>query len=133
MAPHLPRPGRLSELPDHEFAAAVAHYGGIPPEVRASPEVMALFLPALRSDFEIFDDYRFSPAAAPSCPAHLFGGLDDRQVAATQLEAWRDLLPGLRSTELLPGGHFFLTEQRATLLGSLADKLAAVRPDAVSA
>ncbi|MGK8507289.1 thioesterase domain-containing protein [Nocardia asiatica] len=133
VAPHLPRPGRLSELPDHEFAAAVAHYGGIPPEVRASPEVMALFLPALRSDFEIFDDYRFSPTAAPSCPAHLFGGRDDRQVAATQLEAWRDLLPGLRSTELLPGGHFFLTEQRATLLGSLADKLAAVRPDAVSA
>ncbi|WP_280492812.1 thioesterase domain-containing protein, partial [Nocardia asiatica] len=133
VAPHLPRPGRLSELPDHEFAAAVAHYGGIPPEVRATPEVMALFLPALRCDFEIFDDYRFSPAAAPSCPAHLFGGRDDRQVAATQLEAWRDLLPGLRSTELLPGGHFFLTEQRAALLGSLADKLAAVRPDAVSA
>ncbi|MER7453645.1 thioesterase domain-containing protein [Nocardia beijingensis] len=133
VAPHLPRPGRLSELPDHEFVAAVGHYGGIPPEVRETPEVMALFLPALRSDFEIFDDYRFTPAAAPSCPAYLFGGRDDRQVAATQLEAWRDLLPGLRSTELLPGGHFFLVEQRAALLGSLADKLAAVRPDAVPA
>ncbi|WP_174185438.1 thioesterase domain-containing protein [Nocardia barduliensis] len=133
VAPHLPRPGRLSELSDHEFVTAVGHYGGIPPEVRETPEVMALFLPALRSDFEIFDDYRFTPAAAPSCPAHLFGGRDDLQVAATQLEAWRDVLPGLRSTELLPGGHFFLTEQRAALLGSLADKLAAVRPDAVSA
>ncbi|MGY2024162.1 thioesterase domain-containing protein [Nocardia gipuzkoensis] len=133
VAPHLPRPGRLSELSDHEFVTAVGHYGGVPPEVRETPEVMALFLPALRSDFEIFDDYRFTPAAAPSCPAHLFGGRDDRQVAATQLEAWRDVLPGLRSTELLPGGHFFLTEQRAALLGSLADKLAAVRPDAVSA
>lgn len=133
VAPHLPRPGRLSELPDHEFVAAVGHYGGIPPEVRETPEVMALFLPALRSDFEIFDDYRFVPAAAPSCPAHLFGGLDDRQVAATQLEAWGDLLPGLRSTELLPGGHFFLVEQRTALLGSLADKLAAVRPAAVPA
>ncbi|MGY2011350.1 thioesterase domain-containing protein [Nocardia gipuzkoensis] len=133
VAPHLPRPGRLSELSDHEFVAAVGHYGGIPPEVRETPEVMALFLPALRSDFEIFDDYRFTPAIAPSCPAHLFGGRDDRQVAATQLEAWRDVLPGLRSTELLPGGHFFLAEQRAALLGSLADKLAAVRPDAVSA
>ncbi|MGW4714321.1 thioesterase domain-containing protein [Nocardia sp. NPDC004260] len=133
VAPHLPRPGRLSELPDHEFVAAVGHYGGIPPEVRETPEVMALFLPALRSDFEIFDDYRFTPAAAPSCPAHLFGGRDDRQVATSQLEAWRDVLPGLRSTELLPGGHFFLVEQRAALLDSLADKLAAVRPDAVSA
>ncbi|MGV9330765.1 thioesterase domain-containing protein [Nocardia sp. NPDC003726] len=133
VAPHLPRPGRLSELPDDEFVAAVGHYGGIPPEVRETPEVMALFLPALRSDFEIFDDYRFTPAAAPACPAYLFGGLDDRQVAATQLEAWRDLLPGLRSTELLPGGHFFLVEQRTALLGSLADKLAAVRPDAVPA
>lgn len=133
VAPHLPRPGRLSQLPDHEFAAAVGHYGGIPPEVRETPEVMALFLPALRSDFEIFDDYRFAPAAAPTCPAHLFGGREDRQVAVTQLEAWRDVLPGLRSTELLPGGHFFLVEQRAALLASLADKLAAVRPDAVSA
>ncbi|UAK31476.1 acyltransferase domain-containing protein [Nocardia asteroides] len=133
VAPHLPRPGRLSDLPDHEFTAAVGHYGGIPPEVRETPEVMALFLPALRSDFEIFDDYRFTPADAPSCPAHLFGGRDDRQVAVSQLEAWRDVLPGLRSTELLPGGHFFLVEQRAALLGSLADKLDAVRPDAVPA
>ncbi|WP_063050879.1 thioesterase domain-containing protein [Nocardia arthritidis] len=133
VAPHLPRPGRLSDLPDHDFVAAVGHYGGIPPEVRETPDVMALFLPALRSDFEIFDDYRFTPAAAPSCPAHLFGGRDDRQVAVTQLEAWRDVLPGLRSTELLPGGHFFLVEQRAALLGSLADKLAAVHPHAVSA
>ncbi|WP_330230223.1 thioesterase domain-containing protein [Nocardia sp. NBC_00508] len=132
-APHLPRPGRLSGLPDHEFISAVGHYGGIPPEVRDTPEVMALFLPALRSDFEIFDDYRFAPAAAPSCPAHLFGGRDDRQVATTQLEAWRDVLPGLRSTELLPGGHFFLVEHRAALLDSLADKLTAVRPDVVPA
>ncbi|WP_084496931.1 thioesterase domain-containing protein [Nocardia amamiensis] len=132
-APHLPRPGRLSGLPDHEFIAAVGHYGGIPPEVRDTPEVMALFLPALRSDFEIFDDYRFTPAAAPSCPAHLFGGRDDRQVATTQLEAWRDVLPGLRSTELLPGGHFFLVEHREALLGSLTDKLTAVRPDVVPA
>lgn len=132
-APHLPRPGRLSGLPDHEFIAAVGHYGGIPPEVRDTPEVMALFLPALRSDFEIFDDYRFVPATAPSCPAHLFGGRDDRQVATTQLEAWRDVLPGLRSTELLPGGHFFLVEHREALLGSLANKLTAVRPDVVPA
>ncbi|MEV6325386.1 thioesterase domain-containing protein [Nocardia sp. NPDC051787] len=132
-APHLPRPGRLSGLPDHEFIAAVGHYGGIPPEVRDTPEVMALFLPALRSDFEVFDDYRFAPAAAPSCPAHLFGGREDRQVATTQLEAWRDVLPGLRSTELLPGGHFFLVEHREALLGSLADKLTAVRPDVVPA
>ncbi|MFR9749866.1 thioesterase domain-containing protein [Nocardia sp. 004] len=132
-APHLPRPFRLSELPDQDFLDAVGHYGGIPPEVRDTPEVMALFLPALRSDFEIFDDYRFAPGTAPPCQAYLFGGRDDRQVAATQLEAWRDVLPGLRGTELLPGGHFFLVEHREALLDSLTDKLAAIRLDVIPA
>ncbi|MEV0296264.1 thioesterase domain-containing protein [Nocardia sp. NPDC050710] len=133
VAPHLPRPGRLSSLPDDQFLSAVGHYGGIPPEVLDTPEVMALFLPALRSDFEIFDDYRFVPHPPPACPVHLYGGRDDRQVAATQLEAWRDVLPGVRSTELLPGGHFFLSDQRDALVDSIADKLLAVRPNAVPA
>ncbi|MET8778476.1 thioesterase domain-containing protein [Nocardia sp. NPDC004654] len=133
VAPHLPRPGRLSSLSDDQFLSAVGHYGGIPPEVMDTPEVMALFLPALRSDFEIFDDYRFVPHPPPACPVHLYGGRDDRQVAATQLEAWRDVLPGIRSTELLPGGHFFLVDQRDALVDSIADKLRAVRPNAVPA
>ncbi|WP_328402096.1 thioesterase domain-containing protein [Nocardia sp. NBC_00403] len=133
VAPHLPRPGRLSSLSDDQFLSAVGHYGGIPPEVLDTPEVMALFLPALRSDFEIFDDYRFVPHPPPTCPVHLYGGRDDRQVAATQLEAWRDVLPGVRSIELLPGGHFFLLDQRDALVHSIADKLRTVYPNAVPA
>ncbi|WP_225732157.1 MULTISPECIES: alpha/beta fold hydrolase [unclassified Nocardia] len=132
-APHLPRPGRISALPDHEFTTAVRYYGGIPPEVLETPEVLALFLPALRTDFEIYDDYRFVPAAPPRCPVYLFGGRADHQVAPTQLEAWRDVLPGVRSTELLPGGHFFLLDQRDALVEAIAARMDASHPTAVSA
>lgn len=126
-APHLPRPGRLSTLADDEFLSAIAHYDGIPAEVRDSPEVMALFLPALRTDFEIYDDYRFAPLPPPHCPAHLFGGTDDPTVTVTQLDAWRDVLPGVRSSRLLPGGHFYLTDQRARLAAAVTDALTALR------
>lgn len=126
-APHLPRPGRLSTLADDEFLSAIAHYDGIPAEVRDSPEVMSLFLPALRTDFEIYDDYRFMPLPPPHCPAHLFGGTDDPTVTRTQLDAWRDVLPGARSSRLLPGGHFYLTEQRARLAAAVTDALTALR------
>ncbi|WP_433733985.1 thioesterase domain-containing protein [Nocardia sp. CA-129566] len=131
-APHLPRPPRLSGLSDDDFRTAIGHYGGIPPEVWDAPEVMALFLPALRGDFEIFDDYRFTPRQPPRCPVHLYGGRADRQVATSQLEAWRDVLPRVLSTELFPGGHFFLTDQRDAVVASIADKLDALRPDAAS-
>lgn len=127
-APHLPRPATLSTLPDQDFLTAVEYYGGIPPEIRDTPEVMELFLPALRTDFELYDDYRFVPLPPPRCPAHLFGGRDDPTVTPTQLDAWRDVLPDVRDRRLLPGGHFFLTDQRHALVAAITDELARTVP-----
>jgi surfactin synthase thioesterase subunit len=45
------------------------------------------------------------------------------QVAVTQLEAWRDVVPDVRSVELFTGGHFFLIDERAAVTSSVARKL----------
>lgn len=123
-APHLARPpSRLSDLPDREFVDAVSHYGGIPAEVLGVPEVLSLFLPALRADFVLLEDFRYIPRPSLSCPVFVYGGRDDRYVAASQLEAWRDLATDVRAVELFPGGHFYLTEHRTQLLSAIRTAL----------
>jgi surfactin synthase thioesterase subunit len=44
-------------------------------------------------------------------------------VAVTQLEAWHDVVPDVRSVELFTGGHFFLIDQRAAVTSFVARKL----------
>ncbi|MFI1913837.1 thioesterase II family protein [Nocardia sp. NPDC020380] len=123
-APHLARPpSRLSDLPDPEFVDAVGHYGGIPAEVLDAPDVLSLFLPALRADFALLEDYRYIPRPPLSCPVFVYGGRDDRYVAPSQLEAWRDIATDVRAVELFPGGHFYLTEHRTQLLAAIRTAL----------
>jgi surfactin synthase thioesterase subunit len=117
--------GSICGLPDAEFLAEVQAYGGIPAELLADPELLELFLPALRADFALFESYRFRPGPVPDCPVRLYGGAQDHRVTPARLAAWGKVVP-IASTELLPGGHFYLAEERAALLASIADHLDAI-------
>ncbi|TDC72673.1 thioesterase II family protein [Streptomyces hainanensis] len=124
-APHLPRPGRrLSGLPDAEFLAELRDYGGTPTALLADPELIGLFLPTLRADFEVFETYAHQPGHVPACPTHLYGGQRDHRVIATQLRAWRALSPSVAGVRMFPGGHFYLHEDRTAVTDAVAGDLA---------
>jgi medium-chain acyl-[acyl-carrier-protein] hydrolase len=128
-APHLPRGGpRLSQLPDDAFLEEVRAYGGTPEALLAEPEVMRLFLPTLRSDFELFETYVYEhrPGPALACPVHLYGGDRDERVSPDRVAAWRDLVPEVAGVRTFPGGHFFLHEARHLLTEAIGAELAAL-------
>ncbi|HZI10884.1 MAG TPA: alpha/beta fold hydrolase [Myxococcus sp.] len=128
-APHLPKTRTpLWNLPDDAFLAGIRGYGGTPDEVFAEPGFLALFLPILRADFEVFDTYEYEDDGPLDCPVHVYGGRDDERVTPGQLRAWGEVARGLESVELFPGGHFYLNEQRPALTGAIARELAGLRP-----
>ena len=61
MAPQLaPRFSSIHGLAESEFVEQLAlRYGPIPPLILADPELMALFVPVLRSDIEILETYTY--------------------------------------------------------------------------
>ncbi len=78
-APHLRGPVHHLHLgDDHQLAAELARYGGLPAEILSRPEWLELLMPVVRDDLRICQSYRPSGEPPPlPCPLHIFGGRDD--------------------------------------------------------
>jgi medium-chain acyl-[acyl-carrier-protein] hydrolase len=85
-APHLPDRNPLRHLSDDEFAARLTATN----PVLADPDLREIFLPILRADIELCENYVHAPATPLSCPITALGGRDDDLVPAAELAGWRD-------------------------------------------
>lgn len=131
-APHLPGPQpAVHELPDKEFIDVLQELNGIPAELLQLPDAMELFLPSLRADFAMIENYRYvSSGSALDCRISAFGGLDDTRTSADQLEGWAvHTKSGFRS-HYFPGDHLFLNSARESILACIAAEIANSSPHA---
>jgi medium-chain acyl-[acyl-carrier-protein] hydrolase len=113
----------LYNLPDDELVEHLRRLNGTPREVLEHPELMELMLPLLRADFSVCDTYTYTDEPPLDCPITAFGGLGDVNVPRADLESWAAQTSGPFSLRMLPGDHFFLHENEATLLHVLAREL----------
>ncbi|XP_054911267.1 S-acyl fatty acid synthase thioesterase, medium chain isoform X2 [Poeciliopsis prolifica] len=100
---------KRSELSDGEFLRWLASVGGTPPELLANPDVVRLFLPALKADLRVVENYRRSEPDAPvlSCPVTCFDGKED---VPHDLQAWRNVTSGDFTVKMFDGAHFYLKD-----------------------
>ncbi|WP_020123019.1 thioesterase II family protein [Streptomyces canus] len=120
-APHLPRPeAPLSGLPDEELVAVLnERYGGIPPQIAADRDLLAVLLPAFRADFALLENYRYQESRALPVPLVVLGGEAD-SLTLDQLGAW-DLHSGVTvRRHAFPGGHFYFRDDPASVAAVLA-------------
>lgn len=104
----LPLGEPVSHLPDPAFVDAIdARYGGISPVIRSDPEMLALTLPALRADMEMYETYRCDPGPPLSCPITVLYGANDPITSADTIEPWRAQTSATFTATTRPGGHFF--------------------------
>ncbi|MCE7002307.1 alpha/beta fold hydrolase [Kibdelosporangium philippinense] len=124
VAPHVAdHSEQLHKLPHDRFVETLREYGGTPDALLAEPELLELFLPALRGDFAVVETYRYRDGIPLTCPITVFRGDADRGVGTEGCRAWNDLTSGATTHHGFPGGHFFIDESRARVLGTLADLL----------
>ena len=110
----------LHRLPDDQFVEAlVARYDAIPKVIRDEPELMALFMPVLKADFEVFETHRHAESSPLDGALAIYGGRADPQTR--QMEGWAELYAGPCRTRLFDGGHFYLADQRRALADALAE------------
>ena len=108
-----------STLPDDEFLSLLQAMGGTPPAIFDNPEMMQLFLPVIRADFRLAEQYRWSSQTI-SCPLLVLGGTDDPYAAADELPQWSALTTGPSAVRTFDGGHFYLTGHEAEVCGAIA-------------
>jgi medium-chain acyl-[acyl-carrier-protein] hydrolase len=121
-APHVPSAHPpLSHLDRDAFIAGVQErYQAIPEALLAQPAILDMFLPTLRADFGALDTYRFAEEPPLDLPITAFRGARDSIVAPEGLRAWSQHTTGAFVQHTMPGGHFFLDEDRDLLTSFLA-------------
>jgi medium-chain acyl-[acyl-carrier-protein] hydrolase len=98
----------IYNLSRDEFIKALKRLNGTPRMVLENKELMDLFLPLLKADFEIADRYYYQGQARFNCSISVFGGEDDFDISRSMLNSWGDHFSTDADVHLLPGDHFFI-------------------------
>lgn len=93
-------------LPSAEFRELLARLGGSPPEVLSNAELLSLFEPILRCDFEVVGRYAPQRSEPLAVPFTIFYGEDE--FSADDARQWSELTAGTARYVCFPGGHFAL-------------------------
>ena len=123
--PHLLTPGlkKTTALTDDEFIQTLREYNGLPEEILQESELMQLFLPMLRADFEMFETYACTEEYPLECPISSFGGLSDPKVGREHVLGWHRHTKAAFHSHMLPGDHFFLQTAREQLIERISQDL----------
>jgi surfactin synthase thioesterase subunit len=100
----------IASLQTSDFWNGVAKYGGISKQLLAQPELLALYEPILRADFQVlenFYDHDFTPLPVP---ASILIGRDD-SITLEDIVPWQSYFTPTIETHIFEGGHFFVYEQ----------------------
>jgi medium-chain acyl-[acyl-carrier-protein] hydrolase len=122
-APHLPQCKRLSCATNEDLVEKLRELKGTPLEILGDNELLEIVAPRIRADFQLADDYRYTPEPPLACPITAFGGADDEESQVERLEAWSVHTTGTFSSHLFPGDHFFLHAHERELLALINDEL----------
>ncbi|WP_369218042.1 thioesterase II family protein [Streptomyces flavofungini] len=112
MAPSLPRTAsgkkRVADMTDAELVEDMRKLSGTAEELFSSPELLSLFLPPMRADYRIVDEYAYREGPRLTSPLTVLTGDHDPRVTVEGARAWERETQGPFSCHVLAGGHFFL-------------------------
>ncbi|MBM7054396.1 MULTISPECIES: alpha/beta fold hydrolase [Streptomyces] len=122
-APHLLTP-RGGFADDDALVAEVRRLGGTDTRLLDDPDLRELVLPAIRADFSIVSRYAARPGTPLACPVVGYVGDSDPDVGIDGVRGWARVATGGFALKVLPGGHFYLVDQRDGLVADIRARLA---------
>lgn len=124
--PHLGIPiADVESMGDDEFIEHMYTAYSAPIEFLRHPEMGPLFLPMVRADARMTQNYRYLPGPPVSYPITAVAGEMDPDVQMEHLEGWRQHTSAGVTTRLYPGNHFFFLKSAPQLLGDFVGELEA--------
>lgn len=113
------RERRLSEMSDDDLWSELAVYNGTPPELLADPEVRRFFLPIVRADFTIVDNYTCVAQPPLDCPLNIAIGVLDPATPPDSETAWAIETTADCVIRRYNGDHFFIRSHAAEFVPTL--------------
>lgn len=121
-----PRTATMHVMDGPTLAARLREMDGVPEEVLDNPEVMSLLEPVLRADLRLAETWAPSPGRVGVPILALCGDHDDIDPYEDMI-GWRDHTTAGFDIRSFPAGHFFLRDEQASVVATIAAHLAAGR------
>lgn len=102
------------QLPRPEFIEKLRSLGGTTDEILNSQEILELYEPILRADFEAVETYEHEYGEPFDIPVTVFNGLSDK-ISREQAEAWQRETTYPLILREFPGDHFFILEHTTAI------------------
>lgn len=90
-----------------DFKAKLNEYGGSPREVLENDQLMEIFGPILRADFEAIETYQYEPVEPLDIPVTVLYGKDE-SVTPEEAEKWQEETKQPIRVREFEGTHFFI-------------------------
>lgn len=96
------------ELSDQKFIAKIQSLNGTPENLLDHESFLTYFLPILRLDFALLEDYHNFHECVLDCPVLLFRGVQDHNLTAEEINSWSDKFSKESTLIEVLGDHFFI-------------------------
>jgi surfactin synthase thioesterase subunit len=126
-APSCYRDDRFHLSSDGDMLAHIRRLGGPGSTALDDPEIQEMVLPVIRNDYRAVETYRHDPSAGLDCPVTVLTGDRDALVSTDEAHAWAGHTTGPTDLEVLPGGHFYLSDRTGQVAELLRRRLLAGR------
>nr|WP_241266269.1 alpha/beta fold hydrolase [Streptomyces boncukensis] len=124
-APARTRNDGIHSLPDSGLIAEMKRMGGTDAAVMDDPDILAMALPAIRSDYRAAETYAYRDGDMLSCPVYALVGDGDARASLEDVKAWGEHTTGSFDFRVFPGGHFYLNGS-TEVIALVRDHLAAL-------
>ncbi len=123
-APHLPlNKVKVHNLPQKDFLENLNDLNGTPVELLKNVELMDIFSPTIRADFQVCETYTYKEDEPLKCPIIACGGLDDKQVSFNELRHWEKHSSSNFKIQMFEGNHFYIKTMQKQLLDLIGAEL----------
>lgn len=126
-------PSMRRDMPDYhkqprpEFIKSLRSLGGTTDEILNNSDILELYEPILRADFEAVETYEYESCDPFNIPLTVFNGLSDR-ISREQAEAWQRETTFPIVLREFPGDHFFILEHTTAIASLIVRNIYAGSP-----
>jgi len=124
-APHISANGspKYHLMPEDEFREEILKMGGTPPEIFQNRQLRELFVPILRNDFRITENYALGAGDVRfDNPISVLVG-EDEDYSREEITGWRGYSSAACDIRSFKGGHFFIKDSEKLVLESINSTL----------
>jgi surfactin synthase thioesterase subunit len=95
-------------LPDYDFMKKVMNLGGTPEELMKSQKLLEIFIPIIRNDFKILENYKYKERKNKiECNVSVLNGKQD-DIKLEEILAWKNHVSKEVEIYNFEGNHFFI-------------------------